>query len=431
MDKEFQEKYASGRGWRELLKAANKGRFKFHVRCVDAAGSVLKAGEIYLAHICPEQNPMDFKDSMVRCYDHDGHIVGCNDAKWILYRFVPWVPELGEPYESGGRKAECHQQFDPWLYFNDTPMRFSKLFAAENADEAKRVGEYLADGCAKEPEAFDWSSFLVNNPGIKYIRCVRGAMINGYDHIRVGDVYEARATNGGNFSFMYNTTAMGLREQIWSMTYFIPWMPKQGEGFYRPTHGFGLEHAKRDWPAYDKNCVPEKFHVSKAMVPAAAAEWKPLSLDEVLGALDGIRKYGEYWKASCPCPKHDKAGVTLRIKNMSNIVDLRCDEGCDGRDIWDAIRNRIAKKLPQSKPKMHPVDQAWHDDRVRALRSAAMVLDPNATKPQVDPLLAAVTKEDKMGNMAMDDRKREANDARKELVTAQRRLADAEKRLLP
>lgn len=64
-----------------------------------------------------------------------------------------------------------------------------------------------------------------------------------------------------------------------------------------------------------------------------------ISLDQLLGKLDGVKKSGSYFMARCPC--HDDENCSLQIQRFdSGVIYVKCWTGCAG----DAIAEKLGIK---------------------------------------------------------------------------------------
>ena len=70
-----------------------------------------------------------------------------------------------------------------------------------------------------------------------------------------------------------------------------------------------------------------------------------MTCDEFLHMLDGVRKYGQRWRANCPCGHTSKGALSIAQTDDGAIM-LHCFAGCTVREITSALGIQVRDLMP-------------------------------------------------------------------------------------
>jgi len=73
-----------------------------------------------------------------------------------------------------------------------------------------------------------------------------------------------------------------------------------------------------------------------------------IELQNVLGALTGVVRCGQGWKARCPVHEDDKASLSINQRDSKLLV--KCHANCDQKSVWKAIEKNLRPIQLPSKP---------------------------------------------------------------------------------
>lgn len=86
-------------------------------------------------------------------------------------------------------------------------------------------------------------------------------------------------------------------------------------------------------------------------------------IDVLLSRLDGVRAYGQGWRAPCPaCGGRNRDKLSLRLADDGKIL-LKCFAGCEPADIMQACGLSLQDLFPER------LDHGTPEDRRRAQRA--------------------------------------------------------------
>ena len=70
-----------------------------------------------------------------------------------------------------------------------------------------------------------------------------------------------------------------------------------------------------------------------------------MMIDAFLNMLDGVRKYGQRWRANCPCGHTSKGALSIAQTDDGAIM-LHCFAGCTVHEITSALGIHVRDLMP-------------------------------------------------------------------------------------